>query len=69
MEGNEELCDGGCGRVLGVIRNIVQVEDGVCFVCQSCFRNRKMEISIDENKELYMSGFLVGRQKGGKSRV
>lgn len=74
---NLDLCDGGCGRELGVIRHTVEVEDGICIVCQKCFKQRQQEIAIQENQAFEMTGLFDSRkhrlpsQRGnrGKGRI
>lgn len=59
----DEFCDGACGNLLGAIRNMVEVEDGICFLCQRCFRVYLNSLMTTETKELYISGRLVHRRK------
>lgn len=77
MDSSDEMCDGQCGRVLGAVRHTVEVDDGICVVCQHCFRQRRMEIILGENQEMIMSGIISSQkhrlpaQRGrrGKGRI
>lgn len=66
---SENMCDGGCGRELGVIRNHVEVEDGICIVCQHCFRVYKRQVTSEETAELYMAGWIPRKKRNGKGRL
>lgn len=59
----DDFCDGGCGNQLFPVKNMIEVEDGVCFLCQRCYRVFKNQLVSDETMDLYISGRLVRKRK------